>query len=96
MEEKISLIVKFQAKEEKLDCLKSELLKILEPTRKEFGCLLYELHQDLDNPTILMFYEIWENELAWKMHNTSKHITDFKVAIEDCVESVLINRLTVI
>ena len=51
-------------KENRIEFVKSELLKILEPTRKEDGCIQYELHQDIENPSIFMFYEIWKtNEM---------------------------------
>jgi len=96
MNKQLPLIVKFEVKQDKLEFVKSELIRILEPTRKEKGCILYELHQDLDNPNILIFYEIWENEKSWKAHDVKKHIVDFKKAIEGSVESITVNKLTIL
>lgn len=62
MSKALPMIVKFEVKKDKIDFVKNELIKILEPTRKEIGCLRYDLHQDIDNPSIFMFYEIWERE----------------------------------
>jgi len=96
MSKQLPLIVKFVVKKEKLDFVKYELLKILGPTRKENGCILYELHQDLDNPYIFMFYEIWENEDYWKAHDKQQHIVEFKKAIEKSVENISYNKLTIL
>lgn len=96
MSKQLPLIVKFEVKKENLKFVKSELLKILEPTRKEEGCILYELHQDLNNPNILMFYEIWKDEDSWREHDLKKHIVDFKKAIEGKVENITFNKLTVL
>jgi len=71
-------------------------MKILEPTRKENGCILYELHQDLDNPNVFMFYEIWESKLAWRAHDQQPHIVDFKKTIEDLVEDISVHKLAII
>lgn len=96
MENQLPLIVKFKMKAEHLEYVKSELFKILEPTRKEDGCVLYELHQDLDDPNILMFYEIWETKAAWQAHDLTSHIITFKQNIEGFVEHISVNKLKVI
>ncbi len=96
MSKALPMIVKFEVKKDKIDFVKNELIKILEPTRKEIGCLRYDLHQDIDNPSIFMFYEIWETVDAWKAHDTQKHILDFKIAIEDSVDKISFNKLTLI
>lgn len=96
MSTKIALVVKFDIKPDYLNQAKTELLKILEPTRKEEGCLLYELHQDLDNPNVLMFYEIWETKEAWKKHDLMPHINQFRKATKDCFESISVNKLRII
>ena len=74
----------------------SELLKILGPTRKEKGCLQYELHQDIEDPSIFMFYEIWETTDLWKAHDTKAHIVAFKENIEGSVKNISFNKLTVL
>lgn len=96
MSKNLPLIVKFDVKKDKIDFVKSELLKILEPTRKEDGCLLYELHQDLDETNIFMFYEIWQTKDAWQAHDKKQHIIDLKNAIEDSVNKITVNKLTIL
>jgi quinol monooxygenase YgiN len=96
MSTKLPLIVKFEVKKDRLEFVINELNKILEPTRNEDGCVLYELHQDLDDPYTLMFYEIWETVDAWKAHDQQKHIIDFKKAIDGAVEQITFNKLKII
>ena len=93
---KLPMIVKFYVKDGKVDEVKNELLKILEPTRNEEGCLLYELHQDLNNPNIFVFYEIWETVEAWKAHDTNPHINTFRDAIKNAVDRIEVNQLKIL
>lgn len=94
MEKHLPIIVKFTVKEEKLEFVKAELIKVLDTTRKEDGCIRYDLHQDIENPNILMFYEIWETVAAWKAHDEMEHIVKLKEAIEGTTVSLEFNKLT--
>ena len=94
MGKQLPIIVKFKVKPDKIELVTSELLKILEPTRKEDGCILYDLHRDLEDPTVLMFYEIWETVSAWKAHDEMEHIVKLKEAIEGTTVSIEFNKLT--
>lgn len=96
MIKQLPIIVKFEVKEDKIEYVKSELLKILEPTRKEDGCIQYELHQDIENPSIFMFYEIWETVDLWKAHDSMPHIVAFKKAIEGSVKNISFNKLNIL
>ena len=96
MEKQLPIIVKFKVKENRIEFVKSELLKILTPTRMEEGCVQYDLHQDIDNPNIFMFYEIWETEALWKIHDSKLHIIEFKRAIEGAIEKISFNKLILI
>lgn len=92
----LPMIVKFEVKKDKIEFVKKELLSILEPTRQEQGCLRYDLHQDIEDPSIFMFYEVWETTEAWKAHDSKKHILDFKKNIEGAVDKISFNKLTLI
>ena len=73
-------------KKDKIDFVKQELLKILEPTRKEQGCLKYDLHQDLEDPSI--FYVLFGKPNLDGMHK--KHILDRKTLEGDILENKLV------
>lgn len=48
--------------------LQAQLRGLLEPARKEPGCLAYELHGDPENPGKFMFYEKFESQAALDAH----------------------------
>jgi len=43
---KITVVAKVVAKKVDVEAVKTELLKLILPTRKEGGCIEYRLHQD--------------------------------------------------
>ncbi len=59
MKKGYTIIAFLEAKPKKIDELKQALLASVEPSRKESSCVEYRLHQDLDNPALFVFYEIW-------------------------------------
>lgn len=53
-----------------------ELYKeLVEKTRKEQGCIKYELCQDTQNPTILTMIEEWEDRDFLEKHFKTEHFT---------------------
>lgn len=44
------------------------LLRVLEPTRQEAGCLTYDLHQGTADPTEFLFFERWTSQAALDEH----------------------------
>jgi quinol monooxygenase YgiN len=92
----LPIVVKSKAKPDQIEFFKAQLIGLLEKTRAEEGCIQYDLHQDIDDPSIFVFYEIWETTDLWKKHDQAQHVVDFKIATKDCVESVQFNKLTLI
>ena len=58
--------------------LAEHLHGLLEPTRQEPGCLLYELHRDPEDAGKFMFYEEWADQAALDSHNVSPHISAWR------------------
>ncbi len=67
----------FQAKPEYQKALISELLKLIEPTRKEPGCLLYELLIDNEDPNFLIMSEKFVDEEALASHEKQPYVIAF-------------------
>jgi len=57
----LTIMAKFVIKEDAREIVSSELLNLVEPTRKEKGCADYIFYQDLEDPNVLMVYENWES-----------------------------------
>jgi len=68
------LIASIHAAEGQADALERALTALIEPTRAEDGCLLYDLHRDLKDPDHFVFYEIWATRDHWLAHGETPHI----------------------
>ena len=65
------------AKSGKEEELRKELLALVEPTRKEEGCVQYDLHVSTDTPGRFVFYENWTSAATLERHSKSAHLTAF-------------------
>lgn len=54
--------------------LKSICLGLIEPTRKEEGCIAYELYQDTTNPGKFTFIENWQSKEHLDVHLKTPHL----------------------
>ena len=93
---RLTIVAKIVAKEEKREFVKSELLKLISITRAEKGCINYDLHQDNENPAHFMFYENWETRELWQTHMANQHLADYMAATEGAVVEFTLNEMTVI
>ncbi len=92
----LTIVASILAKEEKRELVKSELLKLIPPTRAEKGCINYDLHQDIENPNLFLFYENWESRALWQVHMDNDHIAAYSKATDGAIEDFNINEMTVI
>lgn len=72
----IKVIAKITIKEEMIDTLKSIIPSLVAETRKEAGCILYQLFQDLNNKKVFAVIEEWESSEALQKHMNSKHFQE--------------------
>ncbi|KWT75613.1 putative quinol monooxygenase [Candidatus Magnetominusculus xianensis] len=70
----ITVMALIKAKEGMEDIVKQELLSLVEHTRKESGCLSYDLHQSTEITSYFMFYETWVNNEALDKHMAMPYI----------------------
>lgn len=68
------MIATFRAKPGREAELLEVLTALLEPTRAEEGCRLYELWLSREDPTELTFVEEWASDEALAAHARSEHI----------------------
>ncbi|MCG9647581.1 antibiotic biosynthesis monooxygenase [Vibrio brasiliensis] len=91
---KLTIFANIVAKSDQVELVKSELVKLIDKTLVEEGCINYDLHQDNDNPAHFVFYENWESAQALDNHLASEHIAQYSAAVEGAVESFTLNRMT--
>ena len=82
------------ANKAKIALVKTELEKLVEPTRVEEGCVQYDLHQDNDNPAHFMFQENWTSRELWQNHMETQHIKDYMAATEGAIEDFTVFEMT--
>jgi quinol monooxygenase YgiN len=82
----LTVIAKVTAKPEETARVKAALEAVLEPVRNEEGCLLYDLHQDIDDRNIFFFYENWDSPLHLDKHRLAPHMVNLGKTIKDLLE----------
>ena len=70
----ITVVATFQALPGKEDELKKALIGLVAPTRKEAGCINYDLHQSPEEPGKFLFFENWTTKAALDAHLQMPHI----------------------
>ncbi len=70
----LRVIARLVARPGKEDALRSLLMGLIAPTRKESGCITYELLQNKENSREFTFVEEWEDEAVLGAHFAMDHI----------------------
>jgi quinol monooxygenase YgiN len=68
---------KWTAKEGEEENVLAAIRKLVGPSRAEPGCSFYQPNRDLENPRVFFFYEIYDDEDAYKAHGESAHFQEF-------------------
>ncbi|EGU46286.1 hypothetical protein VII00023_11876 [Vibrio ichthyoenteri ATCC 700023] len=92
----LTIVANIVAQPDKIDLVKSELLKLIDPTCVEDGCINYDLHQNNEDPAHFVFYENWVSEQHLQAHLANSHIAAYIKATEDALVSFTISRMTMI
>ena len=62
--------------------VKSILTDLVEPTRQEDGCILYQLLQNQEDSTDFVFVEEWESEELLNAHLDSPHSNEAETKLD--------------
>jgi quinol monooxygenase YgiN len=69
----VTLTVILRAREGQETLLEAELRALVSPSRKEDGCLRYDLHRSVDTPGALLLHEVWTSREAHTEHMNTPH-----------------------
>src|ERR1700675_1585967 len=69
----VTLIVQLRPRDGQETLLEAELRALVGPTRKEDGCLTYDLHRSADAPSAFLLHEIWASREAHSRHTNTPH-----------------------
>jgi quinol monooxygenase YgiN len=64
----LTVVARIKAKPGKESLVRQELLSLVAPSRKDAGCLNYDLHQALDNSAHFLFHENWTSKAHLDQH----------------------------
>lgn len=93
---RLTIVANIHAHPDKVELVKSELVKLIQPTLAEKGCINYDLHQDNEDPAHFIFYENWESLGCLEDHINSPHVARHIKATEGAVANVTLTKLTMI
>lgn len=85
----LTVIAKITAKKDQIEAVKTNLKSVITPTRNEKGCLLYDLHQDIEHKNIFLFYENWDSVAHLEKHRMTEHMINLGETIKDLLEKHL-------
>lgn len=52
--------------------------ELVHVARKQPGCISYELHESVDQPGKVVFFERWIDRDAWECHMRGSHMDAFR------------------
>jgi quinol monooxygenase YgiN len=87
----IFVVSKSIVEEGKVAEYKQQTVKLIEETRKEKGCIAYDLCEDMDNPNILTFIEKWEDKKSLDAHMKTAHFLEIVPKVKALRESAELN-----
>ena len=71
--EAVTLVVLLKAREGQEPLLEAELRALVGPTRREDGCITYDLHRGADLASSFLLHEVWESREAHRAHTQTPH-----------------------
>jgi quinol monooxygenase YgiN len=82
MNQTVTVLARFKAKPGLEPRLRDRLLALMSPSRRDPGCLNYDLHQGLEDQTQFVFHENWESRGHLEAHRQTPHVQGFLTTME--------------
>lgn len=70
-------IVSFDPQPTKAAAFREELLRVVEPSRQERGCVRMDVFESVRQPYVFSIHSEWIDEAAFELHATLPHTTRF-------------------
>jgi quinol monooxygenase YgiN len=67
---------KWTAREGEEEGVIAAIRRLIEPSRAEPGCRFYQPNRDPLNPRVFFFYEIYDDQDAYRAHGESAHFKE--------------------
>ena len=79
----LTVIAHMQALPGKEDDLRAALEDLVDPTLAEDGCVTYDLHQGVEDPSWFFFYENWASAEKLQAHLENDHLVAFANRLDE-------------
>ena len=85
----LHVFVRFDARPDKLERLRTEVLGILEPTRAEPGCVDIHLYEEKSASGTFFIHSTWRDDAAIDTHLQLPHMKRFQGVLDDLVSNTV-------
>jgi quinol monooxygenase YgiN len=85
--ERVRVVAHLRAAAGKEAALQAALTAMVKPTRRENGCMRYDLDLNTGDPTDFVFVEEWATDSALEKHLKSAHVETCTAAIKTLLAS---------
>lgn len=93
-----NLIARLKARADAVETVKAAALAIVEQSRDEEGCISYDVHQSLEDPSVFVWYETWTDKAALDAHFATDYVKEFFAIVDASADEppviTLANKLT--
>ena len=69
----VKVVAKNKVEADKLDTVLNLYEELVHATRREEGCIVYELFQDTEDASVLTMVEEWEDKASLDKHMKTEH-----------------------
>jgi quinol monooxygenase YgiN len=76
----------FRARETQSDALGAALQALVAPSRRDPGCVTYDLHQSIKDKHVWLVYENWHSLADLDAHMQSPHLQKFLRTVPELIE----------
>ena len=77
MTQQHGFILQAKTRSEQSDAFEALFRAYVEPSRAEPGCIEYHMLRDQQDPSLFIFYEIWESQAHLDTHSNLPHMKAF-------------------
>lgn len=77
MSERCAFILHGYTRPEKADEFEALFSSYVGPSRAEAGCIEYHMLRDAEDPTLFIFYEVWQSSEHLQAHSALPHMRRF-------------------
>ncbi|MCK5853487.1 antibiotic biosynthesis monooxygenase [bacterium] len=91
----IHVIAIIKVKENHVEEVENELLKLIKPTREtDKGCIQYDLTKSDEDPSLFIFVEKWESKELLDRHAGQAHVQKFVHNTDGLLDEFTVHVLT--